>query len=139
MKMRAAPGRTGWLSLARRVVACLLAAAPLLGTATVLAAPGDGHRACTDHICTCMRHCAPSPKKKGHCHGDEATPGAQLQPGACRHGQEAVNPVATRPHVIPAPPAIHPEGDPRAMPAAPREVVLAGFWEIDLPPPRSRS
>jgi hypothetical protein len=124
----------------RRLLAIVLLAVPFQAPSMAFAASADhGRGRCSDHVCACRHHCAPKKKPVRRCHGGAATETEASFKSLCRHGQEAANPVAVRPHVMPAPLAYAPAAASQGLSVPLRAHASAGFLDIDLPPPRTQA
>jgi hypothetical protein len=117
----------------RRLLALLLALAPLVPAAQALAGPPADPHACTDHACFCAARAARPASRACH-----ETPQArdEAMNGACHHGASARHFTLGLPYVLPEPVIVRvpdPDGG-RVAQAAPS--AAPGFRTLDTPPPR---
>jgi hypothetical protein len=93
---------------------------------------------CTDQVCFCPRHRAPTPQAKPHCHDDQApSPSTEIS-AACQHQEPAAPaPAAARPRVLPVAAALAAPGFITTAILLDAAAPAAGHLRHELPPPRS--
>jgi hypothetical protein len=117
----------------RRLLALLLALAPLVPAAQALAGPPADPHACTDHACFCAARAARPASRACH---ESPQAREEAMKGACRHGASAPQFTLGLPYLLPEPVFVRvpdPDGERVAL-AAP--AAAPGFRELDTPPPR---
>jgi hypothetical protein len=91
---------------------------------------------CTDRICACRRHSAPSAPAKPHCHDEQGRSSAEMS-AACQHGGDPAAPAPAPPRVLPAVASLVPPAFSRLSALPLLATVSPGHLRHDLPPPRT--